>query len=321
MPVQGVKSYALDVPDLQAGVRFYSDAGLSESVAADVARFRCPGELHDAVVLRGGADRKRLRYVTLRAGDLATTARDAERAGGRIITRPDDLADTNSDPEIWLEDPHGLVIQLVDQPAPRRLPEREPHVTNVAGSTLRLNRSAILPRSHYAPTTPLRLGHVLLFTPNVPASVAFVTDGLGMALADHSGEGIAFCCARKDSEHHVLAFAKAGDIGFHHASFAVSDPDAVGRAGRTLLEKSGRGDWGFGRHTIGSNFFHYVQDPWGSWFEYYSDMDFLEDATLWRATDYAPEDALASWGPPVPPDFVHNYEIGAPFSAATLDAA
>jgi len=130
-----------------------------------------------------------------------------------------------------------------------------------------------------------------------------------MGLADHAQDVIAFACARKDSDHHVVAFAKSSGVGFHHASFQVADPDEVGRGGRTLVAKSGRGDWGFGRHTIGSNFFHYIQDPWGSWFEYYSDMDHIDDYALWTPTNYSMEDSLASWGPEVPHDFVHNYEV------------
>ena len=63
-----------------------------------------------------------------------------------------------------------------------------------------------------------------------------------------------------------------------------------------------------GRHTIGSNFFHYIQDPWGSWLEYYSDMDFIDDHAQWSPTNYALEDSLVNWGPAVPHDFVHNYE-------------
>jgi catechol 2,3-dioxygenase len=139
-------------------------------------------------------------------------------------------------------------------------------------------------------------------------SVAFVTDALGMGLADQAQDVIAFCCARKQSDHHVVAFAKSSAIGFHHGSFQVADPDEVGRGGRALAERAGRGDWGFGRHTIGSNFFHYIQDPWGSWFEYYSDIDFIDDLALWKPTNYQMEDSLASWGPPPPDDFVHNYE-------------
>jgi hypothetical protein len=87
------------------------------------------------------------------------------------------------------------------------------------------------------------------------------------------------------------------------------DPDQVGRGGRALVDKTGKGDWGFGRHTIGSNFFHYIQDPWGSWFEYYSDMDHIDDYTYWKPTNYDMADSLASWGPPVPSDFVQNHEV------------
>jgi catechol 2,3-dioxygenase-like lactoylglutathione lyase family enzyme len=152
------------------------------------------------------------------------------------------------------------------------------------------------------------LGHVLLFTPDVMRSVTFFSEALGMGLADRAQDVVAFMCAKRNSDHHVVAFAKSTSVGFHHASFQVKDPDEVGRAGRALLEKAGRGDWGFGRHTIGSNFFHYIQDPWGSWLEYYSDMDFIEDYSLWHPTNYEMADSLANWGPPVPEDFVHNYE-------------
>ena len=107
----------------------------------------------------------------------------------------------------------------------------------------------------------------MLFSPDVPASVAFMTEALGMGLADRAQDIVAFCCARRDSDHHVVAFAKSPGVGFHHGSFMVGDPEEVGRGGRALHAKAGKGDWGFGRHTIGSNFFHYIQDPWGSWFE------------------------------------------------------
>ena len=80
------------------------------------------------------------------------------------------------------------------------------------------------------------------------------------------------------------------------------------RAGRALLAKAGRGDWGFGRHTVGSNYFHYIQDPWGSWFEYFSDMDHIDDYSLWTPTNYGPEDSMANWAPELPKDFVYNYE-------------
>ena len=230
--------------------------------------------------------------------------------GGQVIAAPAGFADEG----LWIRDPHGMRIHLVERPVDPELPPAAPFVINAPGRVTRKRRSAMRPGRAYDKVRPLRLGHVLLFSPDVPRSVAFVTEALGMGLADRAQDVIAFCCARKDSDHHVVAFAKSPDIGFHHGSFQVADPDEVGRGGRALVGSAGRGDWGLGRHTIGSNFFHYIQDPWGSWFEYYSDMDFIDDYALWTPTNYGMEDSLANWGPNVPKDFVHNYEVTKDFS-------
>lgn len=304
MAVLGILSYALEVPDVTAGVRFYSDAGLIAAVESDVARLRCPDQDRDSIVLIGGKPTKRLHHVALRADDLDGIAEATPRHGGAVVDAPTGFAADG----LWITDPHGMLLHLRDVPADEELAAAAPFEINAPGRLVRRGRSAMLPISRYGNVQPLRLGHVLAFSPDVPASVRFVTEALGMGLADRAQDVIAFCCARRNSDHHVLAFAKSPSIGFHHGSFQVNDPDEVGRGGRALLATAGKGDWGFGRHTIGSNFFHYIQDPWGSWFEYYSDMDHIEDHSAWAPTNYGLEDSLASWGPPVPDDFVHNYE-------------
>ena len=38
-------------------------------------------------------------------------------------------------------------------------------------------------------------------------------------------------------------------------------------------------------------------------------IDHIDDYALWTPTNYPMEDSLASWGPAVPKDFVHNYEV------------
>ena len=304
MAVLGALCAVLEVPDLQPGVSFYTDAGLVAEVEGNVARFRCEGQDRASIILLGGAERKRLHHIALRADDLGGMAERVPQQGGRVVEAPAGFENDG----LWVEDPHGMLLHLVELPADRPLAAPEVFQINAPGRLVRTRRSAMPPRSSCGAAKPLRLGHVLVFTPDVPKSVAFVTEALGMGLADRAQDIIAFCCARKDSDHHVVAFAQSPDIGFHHASFQVSDPDEVGRAGRALVEKSGRGDWGVGRHTIGSNFFHYIQDPWGSWFEYYVDMDHIDDYAQWTPTNYGMEDSLANWGPAVPHDFVHNYE-------------
>ena len=305
MPVLGPYSLTLEVPDVTEGVAFYGDAGLVATVNGNDAVLRCTGQNHESIVLLGGFARKRLHHITLRADRLDEIARNVPDAGGKVVDAPEGFDDEG----LWVTDANGMLIHLVERPADQPLQPVEPFRINAPGHLERIRRSAILPQSAYPPAQPLRLGHILVFSPDVLASVKFATEGLGMGLADRAQDVIAFTCARKNSDHHVIAFAKSPGVGFHHASFQVPDPDAVGRGGRALVTKAGRGEWGFGRHTIGSNFFHYIQDPWGSWFEYYSDIDFIDDYTLWQPSNYGMEDSLASWGPALPHDFIHNYEV------------
>ncbi len=307
MPVLGAHSVTLEVPSLSEGVQFYTDAGFECASDGAVARMRCPGRTRDVIVLIGGASRKRLHHIALRADGLDEIAARTPAAGGTVVEAPEHFEADG----LWVRDPHGMLIHLVTHPDEPELVMAPPFEVNAPGRVVRKRRSAMLPAGDYGSARPLRLGHVLVFTPDVLNSVRFMVEALGMGLADQAQDIIAFTCARKDSDHHVVAFAKSPAVGFHHASFQVVDPDEVGRFGRALVEKAGRGDWGFGRHTIGSNYFHYIQDPWGSWFEYYSDMDHIDDYSLWTPTNYEMRDSLANWGPPVPDDFVHNYEADA----------
>ena len=69
--------------------------------------------------------------------------------------------------------------------------------------------------------------------------------------------------------------------------------------------------WGVGRHVIGSNYFYYARDPWGSYAEFSYDIDFIDAATDWPAADYPPEDSLNLWGPALPDSFITNHETAA----------
>jgi catechol 2,3-dioxygenase-like lactoylglutathione lyase family enzyme len=311
MPVLGSHSVTLEVPNLDEGIRFYRDAGLEADVSGDIAHLRCMGQEREAIVLLGGHQRKRLHHVTLRADGLEDIALAVPPAGGKIVDPPEGFPAEG----LWLTDPNGMLIRLLDCDGDIPLTQAPAYEINGPGRTQRIGRSAMKPHTSYPPASPLRLGHVLVFTPDTMKSVRFVTEALGMGLADRAQDVIAFTCAVRASDHHVLAFAKSPAVGFHHASFQVVDPDEVGRNGCALAEKAGRGDWGFGRHTIGSNFFHYIQDPWGSWFEYYADMDFIDDHSSWTPKVYEMEDSLANWGPQVPQDFVHNWEVGDNFQS------
>ena len=102
MPVLGIVSYTLAVPSIKDGVRFYEDAGLEAKLGAKVARLCCLGQDRPSILLIGGAERKRLRHVTLRAADLESIAAAVPRAGGKI-----EPASALEDNGLWVSDPHG----------------------------------------------------------------------------------------------------------------------------------------------------------------------------------------------------------------------
>ena len=66
--------------------------------------------------------------------------------------------------------------------------------------------------------------------------------------------------------------------------------------------------WGVGRHVIGSNYFRYIRDPWGSFAEYSADIDYIPADVDWPVADHPPEDSFYVWGPPVPDYFIQNHE-------------
>jgi hypothetical protein len=60
--------------------------------------------------------------------------------------------------------------------------------------------------------------------------------------------------------------------------------------------------------VLGSNYFHYVMDPWGSFSEYSCDIDYIPRTQQWQAQRHKPEDAYSLWGPEPPDYFRFNAE-------------
>jgi len=103
-------------------------------------------------------------------------------------------------------------------------------------------------------------------------------------------------------DHHIFGFIASTHRGFHHASFEVPSIDAIALGADRMRSRGRDAGWGLGRHTIGSNFFHYNPDPWGSWIEWFSDIDQVDDS--WVAGEWEVPPHL--WGAPPPETFLAN---------------
>ena len=73
-----------------------------------------------------------------------------------------------------------------------------------------------------------------------------------------------------------------------------------------MHDKGFQKGWGLGRHVLGSNYFHYVQDPWGSFSEYSCDIDYIPKEERWPAADHKPEGLVLSLGPGCPARVHHQ---------------
>lgn len=299
--IHSVDHFVFSVPDLGEAERFYRAFGLDVRASADRLQLHTEGHPHGwATVFASGAP-KRLEYVR-----FGIYAEDEELLRQRVTAQglqcdPHPLAQPGG---IWLRNPDGTPWQLVV--APKVSPDGKslpsPRQPTPAG------QGAAPSRSQAPRVRPRALSHVLFFTPDVQRMSRFCIEVLGFRLSDESAGIIAFLHGAHGSDHHLVAFAKSHAAGLHHSSWDVGSVDEVGGGAEQMRQAGYTQGWGLGRHVLGSNYFHYVRDPWGSFAEYSFDIDYIAPDLDWPAADHPPEDSLYVWGPPVPEDFIVNHE-------------
>lgn len=301
LAVHSIGEFALEVPDLAAAEHFYGSFGLRATSEGNQLVLRTVGDQYPWGRLIEGR-RKRLNHLSFHCyeEDLPPLAARLEGAGIRLVDAPRGFESNG----VWFHDPFGTPVQI--RVGPKTSPDaksREPLV--VLGAA---ERAAPF-RSDAPPTVPRRLSHAALFTPNIGQAIDFYTRLLGLRLSDRSGEVVAFLHGAHGSDHHLVAFALSGGPGLHHVSWDVTSIDAIGLGAMRLAEKGYSKGWGVGRHVIGSNWFYYARDPWGSYSEYTCGIDYVPADMDWPATDRPAEDGFYLWGPDVPQDFPLNTEL------------
>ncbi len=293
--VHSVDRFVFSVPDLEPAQRFYAAFGLDVRRVGERLDLHTFGHPHCWASVHAGGAPKRLEYLRfgIYAQDVDALRRRIEERG--LGCEPHPLSDGTG---LWLRNPDGTPLQLVVAPkvAPDEKSRAEP-CSDVAPA-----------RSRVAPVRPRRLSHVLFFSPDVPRMVRFCTEVLGLRLSDGSGDLVAFLHGAHGSDHHLVAFAKSHAPGLHHSSWDVGSFDEVGCGAEQMRAAGFERGWGVGRHVLGSNYFHYVRDPWGSWAEYSFGIEFVPHDLDWPAADHPPEDSFYVWGPALPDDFILNHE-------------
>ena len=301
--IHSLNCFGFTVPDLEEAHRFYEAFGLDVRRERSRIDLYARGNQHRwATIQEERAHAKKLQFISFGCypDDFHELCAYCERRGFSSAPPHPQAAAGGS----WFLHPDGIPIQVLiaDKTAPDY--EFAPSVVPA-----RQSRVSVAPsRSKVARVQPSRLSHILLFSRDVFRSTTFFAEALGLRMSDRSGDGIAFMHGAHGSDHHLIAVAKSSGSGLHHSSWDVASIDEVGAGMQQMLSAGYAQGWGVGRHVLGSNYFYYARDPWGSYCEYSFDIDYIPKGFRWTAADHPPEDSFYMWGPLVPEDFVTNYE-------------
>src|ERR1041384_7548256 len=198
MPITSLLRYALEIPDQTLGEKFYSSFGLTQVSARDEAVHLRPAPLKAECVALYAGGHKRLHHIALGAPGADYDAVKEALARARVS----EIDPPQRGPEggIWIRDPDGNVLNIRNESAENR-PVDVQLATNAPGRVLRRGARGCPSGER---SEPRRLGHVLLFSPDVNRQLKFYTEVLGFKLSDRSRSLIAF--VRCDTDHHNLAF-------------------------------------------------------------------------------------------------------------------
>lgn len=302
--VHSVNRVVFTVPDIAPAEAFFTAFGLEVRRSAQSDQrldLFTHGHAHCWMTVIANGQPKALQYLS-----LGIFAQDEEAFRQKINAlgigcEPPPLASRDG---LWLRSPDGTPLQLLVAEKVSPSGKAQKHAPR---GPARKGAAAAM-RSQCGQVRPRCLSHVLLFSQDVSAMVTFCEDVLGLRLSDRSGDLVAFMHTPHGSDHHLLAFVKSSGPGLHHTSWDVGSLDEVGEGSEQMRAAGFTEGWGVGRHVLGSNYFYYARDPWGSFAEYSHDIDFVPASSDWVAGDHAPEDSFYLWGPSVPEWFVQNSE-------------
>jgi catechol-2,3-dioxygenase len=284
--VIGLAGVGLQVPEMRVAEKFYGTFGLQAEARRSGIGFRSPGRTHDEILVLPGAPQKRMHHLSflIRPGDEARFADHLKAKGFRTSSAPER-------PGLWFQDPWGTWINLQPGESPYQQEQRQESMER-----LDVHHWRSLDRD----PKPLRIGHMLMFTPDYEKTEAFFTDVLGLRTTDRAKGKVSFMAAGDGiRDHHCFGLIPSTHRGFQHASFKVNGIDDIGLGAWRMRNAGYKETFGPGRHALASNLFHYFRDPWGSWIEYYADMDRISDN--WQCRDW--NELPYVWGPEWAPEF------------------
>ncbi len=278
--IAGLRSVALDVPDLALAEDFYTRVWhLDIAAREDGALYlRGTGPAHHLLSLHA-SERAAIRNVTFNARTAESLQQIADRCaevdGARVIVPIDASDDPAGGIATTIADGDGRTFRIVHGDAT--------HAD--AGETR---------------DRPVRLAHAVLNSHDVAASQSFLERVLGFRLADRTRIMAFMNC---NDDHHSIAFGDADNDALNHIAFVMPDLESVMRGGGRMRDAGYPIEWGPGRHGPGDNAFNYFVGPFDVVIEYTAGVEQIDDSYQARGPDdwKWPPGRVDQWGISAPP--------------------
>jgi len=290
MGITGIDRVVFGVEDMEKNHRFFTDWGLKEmSKEPDRIVFETldggeivlrPADADDlAPAFEAGST---LREVVWGVADTAALEALRRRIG--------DTSEPSADQAPACTDPNGMRLSF--RVSQQRTVDVTGSPSNTYDSIGRVDRRGTV----YERATPVSVGHVVLFSPDVRDAVRFYEDKLGFVVSDCYPDAGYFLRCQPEGGHHNLFLLQtpARRTGLNHVAYTVRDIHEVFGGGLHIARCGWKTQLGPGRHPISSAYFWYVHAPCGGLAEYYADEDYCTAA--WQAREFERGNAnFAEW--------------------------
>ncbi len=277
--VSGLRSVALNVPDIARAEEFYTRTWHLDVIArsGNAIYLRGTGSPHHLLSFHQG-ERTEIRDVTFsaRTADaIQVISSAASSAGGSVVKPPAPISEPGGGMGVTVRDPQGRMFRVV-------------HGDATHGDAAETR------------DRPTRLAHVVLNSRDVAAAQKFFEAVFGFTLVDRTRIMAFLNC---DRDHHTVAFADAGEDSLNHIAFVMPDLESVMRGGGRMKDAGHPIEWGPGRHGPGANAFNYFIDPFGVVIEYTAEVQQIDDTYKVGGPDdwKWPPGRVDHWGISAPP--------------------
>jgi catechol 2,3-dioxygenase-like lactoylglutathione lyase family enzyme len=296
----------LQVPDLDKEEQFLVDFGLIPVAREEGRRyFRATmPEAYCFVLEEGPTHFLGFAFRAKSRADLETLASQLKRPIEAI-------AAPGGGWRVRLKEPNGYDVDVVYDIESAPSMEINRQLLNTGAQPLQ--RAGELFRLKRGQATPVkRLAHVVLGSPLVPETTRWFKETLGAISSDeivagpnkvHIGSFMRIDNGEEYVDQHAFFVIAWPTPGLQHISFESQDVDAV-MADHHYLKGLGRYEHmhGIGRHFLGSQIFDYWADPFGYFFEHWTDSDRLNASSPTKVWDAA-EALTVQWGDATPERF------------------